>query len=458
MKQPAAYLAWAKPRNFDPARAPGPYVFRILRSETHNPGDFVLIDSVLTADLNDTSYVDSPINTVKFPYYYMVKMFNNTPGNRFEMRPGESEIASSLYIEITPGDNELTLNFRKKTPWINDQYVIYRQNASLTYDSITVTDVNKYVDTGLKNGETYCYQVKSIGWRPIDNVIFTNANMSHINCGTPVDVTPPCPPILQVVSQCDSFRNVLVWTNPNHSCANDVVRYNIYYSRDIGATLDSLTSTSPATDTSYIHMMGEGFLLAGCYAVTAVDSFENESAFSAKICVDECILYQLPNVFTPNNDNVNDVYTSSNLNDAVEKVDMKIFNRYGQLVYETNDPAINWNGKYRNSNSTVASGVYYYVCDVYEPRISGIEIRSLVGLFTICGRLCRRNDEVGRQEQRRIAAGQRQGWQCSGSTAAATPKAAMLRHWQSLLLSSAAVTAQPADGVTVGCRLYTGRL
>jgi gliding motility-associated-like protein len=66
---------------------------------------------------------------------------------------------------------------------------------------------------------------------------------------------------------------------------------------------------------------------------------------------------------------------------VVEKVDMKIFNRYGQLVYETTDPAINWDGRYRNGNSRVATGVYYYICDVYEPRISGIEIRTLVGFI-----------------------------------------------------------------------------
>jgi gliding motility-associated-like protein len=377
------YVAWAKPRNFDTTLAPGPYVFKIFRSRTHNPADFVLLDSIPTVDRNDTSYSDTPLNTMVYPYYYSVKMFNNTPGNRFEMRPDENEIASSLYIDITPGDNQLTLDIRKKAPWINDSYVIYRQNASLDYDSIATSPSNKYVDQGLKNGVTYCYQVKSIGWRPIDGVIFNNANLSHINCGTAVDITPPCAPILNVVSRCDSFMNVLTWTNPNRTCSNDVVRYNIYYSRDINAALDSLTSTFSANDTTYYHRMAEGVLLSGCYAVSAVDSFENESPLSARICVDNCIMYELPNVFTPNDDNHNDKFISLNLNNVVEKVDMKIFNRYGQIVYETNDPAINWEGKYKNTNNKVPSGVYYYICDVYEPRISGTEIRTLVGFIHV---------------------------------------------------------------------------
>lgn len=377
------FLSWAKPRNFDPVSAPGPYVYKLYRSETQDPDGFVLIDSVQTADLNDTTYTDTPLNTVKFPYYYKVIMFNNTPGNRFEMKPGESEIASSLYIVITSDDNQLTLDIRKKAPWINDRYVIYRQNASLGFDSIALSEDNIFVDTGLKNGITYCYQVKSIGWRPIENVIFNNSNLSHINCGTPLDVTPPCPPNLMVESRCDSFMNILTWTNPNKTCSNDVIRYNIYYAPDVGTSLDSLTSVSPDTDTVFYHRMSEGFMLAGCYAVTAIDSFENESAFSAKICVDNCIMYELPNVFTPNGDGIYDTFTSNNLNNVVEKVDMKIFNRYGQLVFETSDPAIGWNGKYRNSDNLVTSGVYYYICDVYEPRISGVEIRTLVGFIHV---------------------------------------------------------------------------
>ncbi|MBN1158661.1 MAG: gliding motility-associated C-terminal domain-containing protein [Bacteroidales bacterium] len=378
------FLAWAKPDAADLTGAPGPYVFQVFRSATYDMEDMVLIDSVLTSDLDDTTYVDV-LNTVDFPYYYSVKMFNNTPGNRFQLRPGEQEIASSLYIEITPDDNQLTLDIRKKAPWINDTYIIYRQNSALEFVPIDTSNSNVYVDTGLKNGETYVYQVESQGWRPIKGVVFTNSNFSHLNIGTPVDITPPCPPVLYVVSQCDSFMNVLTWTNPNRTCADDVIRYNIYYTGDLQSPLDSIAYTAPATDTVFYHRFTEGTLMAGCYAVTAVDSFENESDFSVRICVDECVSYELPNVFSPNGDNINDVFVAKNLSKAIEKVDMKIYNRYGQLVYETSDPAINWNGYYRNTSNKVASGVYYYICDVYEPRITGVEVRSIVGFIHLYG-------------------------------------------------------------------------
>jgi gliding motility-associated-like protein len=375
------YVSWAKPRNFDAATAPGPYVFKIYRSVDEQISNFMAIDSIFTTDLNDTTFTDV-LNTVLFPYYYKVKMFNNTPGNRFEMRPDESEIASSLYLDITPSDNKLTLSIRKKAPWINEQYVIYRQIGLAPFDSIDMTNNYIYEDAGLKNGQTYTYQVKSIGWRNNEGITFTNKNLSHLNSGTPVDINPPCAPVLYVESFCDSSAtNLLQWTNPNISCADDVVGYNVYFAHDMGTNPDSIAFVAPATDTVFRHVFPVGQSIAGCYTVSAIDSFGNKSPMSVKVCVDNCSLYSLPNVFTPNGDNYDDIYHSNNPNYFIEKVDMKIFNRYGQLVFDTSDPDIQWDGKYRNTDNKLSTGVYYYICDVYEPRISGTEIRTLVGFI-----------------------------------------------------------------------------
>jgi gliding motility-associated-like protein len=373
------FLSWLKPRNFNSTEAPGPYVFQIFRANPVNSANFLLIDSVQTSDLIDTTYFDVSLNTISFPYYYQIRMINNSVNNRFIMRPNEEETASSLYISIIPDDNRLTLTFQKKAPWVNTRYVIYRRNSSMGYDSIATSNSNTYVDKELKNGTTYYYRVKSIGWRKVDGSMFSNTNLSHVNFGTPVDNTPPCTPSLTVVSMCDSSVNKLTWTNPNNTCADDVTRYKIYYSGGEDSELDSLISISPGSDTTFVHRKAD--YLAGCYAVSAIDSFGNESSLSTTVCVDACMLYMLPNVFTPNGDGFDDIYHSYNLNNAVQKVDMKIFNRYGQLVYETNDPAINWNGKLKNTNQPVPSGVYFYSCDVYEPRLGGIFIDLRTGFI-----------------------------------------------------------------------------
>ncbi|HYW94231.1 MAG TPA: gliding motility-associated C-terminal domain-containing protein, partial [Bacteroidales bacterium] len=129
----------------------------------------------------------------------------------------------------------------------------------------------------------------------------------------------------------------------------------------------------------------------GCYYVTAIDSFNNESMPSVKICVDECIKYEIPNVFSPNGDGVNDVLKPYEYRD-VNKIDMKIFNRWGQMIYETQDPNINWDGKIMGTDKLASPGVYYYICDVYEKRITGIEIRNLVGFIHLYHEKGAKND------------------------------------------------------------------
>ena len=36
-----------------------------------------------------------------------------------------------------------------------------------------------------------------------------------------------------------------------------------------------------------------------------------------------------------------------------------------------------------NTNRFVSSGVYYYVCDVYEQRLTGLEVRNMVGFVYV---------------------------------------------------------------------------
>jgi gliding motility-associated-like protein len=65
----------------------------------------------------------------------------------------------------------------------------------------------------------------------------------------------------------------------------------------------------------------------------------------------------------------------------VEKIDFKLFNRNGMLLFRTDDPKINWDGTYKGK--IVSPGVYFYQCDVYENRISGLELFHLSGFVHV---------------------------------------------------------------------------
>ena len=65
----------------------------------------------------------------------------------------------------------------------------------------------------------------------------------------------------------------------------------------------------------------------------------------------------IPTAFSPNGDEYNNELKI--LGSGFAEIDFKIFNRYGQLVFETTDPHDGWDGKYRGSDQPAEVYMYY---------------------------------------------------------------------------------------------------
>ncbi|MCD4695648.1 MAG: gliding motility-associated C-terminal domain-containing protein [Bacteroidales bacterium] len=73
----------------------------------------------------------------------------------------------------------------------------------------------------------------------------------------------------------------------------------------------------------------------------------------------------IPTAFSPNGDGDNDLLNI--LGSGFDQVDFKIFNRYGQLVFETSDPAVGWDGTFKGKKQEV--DVYtYFIKVVYVDK------------------------------------------------------------------------------------------
>jgi gliding motility-associated-like protein len=159
-----------------------------------------------------------------------------------------------------------------------------------------------------------------------------------------------------------------------------VIGYHIYFTPTYEGEFQLIATILNPEDTMYEHINGNG--LAGCYYVAAFDSFYNERPVMTRYCVDDCQYYELPNIFSPDGEGTNDYYRPGPYYN-VERVNMQIFNRWGKLVYVTDDPDIMWDGKDMDSQKPCTEGVYYYICDVYEKRLTGIEVRTLTGFIEL---------------------------------------------------------------------------
>ncbi len=372
----AMYVAWSKPTEHDTVQYPGPYRYLIYRGQ-QSSSNLVLIDSTLT--INDTTYIDTLLNTQDFQYYYRIDIYS-IPNVVTRDLMGKSTVASSVYLNLTPSDNQLTLTWHEAIPWTNTQYVIYRQSPiTLLYDSLNITSDTLYIDTGLANLTTYCYKVKSIGSYATAAVINPIINYSQESCAQPIDNIKPCPPNLAVTANCDLFQNALSWQNQTSGCANDVLSFKIYKKDFLDDESYSFIATT--TDSTYLHN-NLTTSISGCYVITSIDSVGNESVFSDSICVDNCPIYTLPNVFTPGKDGMNDVFEPFPYR-FIASAHTQIFNRWGLLMFETNNIDIVWNGINQQTKKACNDGTYYYVCTVNEIFLEGIKPRVLKGFITL---------------------------------------------------------------------------
>ncbi len=380
------WVHWAKPLgispNLDTIANPPPYEYRLMQAIGMGTNPSTLISTYTYnsySQLTDTGFVSTGINTATTAWTYRIDFYSNG------IFKGSTNIASSVFLSTTASDNKVNLTWQAMVPWINYRYDIYKETfaGSTVFTKIDTAITQSYVDTGLVNGINYCYKIVSIGKYSDPALPSPLYNSSEIKCETPLDKTPPCQPTFSVNVDCGIFKNVLSWTNPNTYCSDDAVKYNIYFSPTTDGDLQLITTITDINTTTYTHeYMFEGVpSVAGCYAVTAVDSFANESPIVNKICVDNCPAYELPNVFTPNDDGKNDFFTPIYPYRYVKDIDITIYDRWGLIMFETKNPDILWDGKNSGTKRMCPDGVYYYICTVNEIRVDGIKPRVLKGFI-----------------------------------------------------------------------------
>ncbi|MEM9680422.1 MAG: gliding motility-associated C-terminal domain-containing protein [Bacteroidota bacterium] len=100
---------------------------------------------------------------------------------------------------------------------------------------------------------------------------------------------------------------------------------------------------------------------SGLYAVTVSNDacVVKDSLFVEVLDCSICNLY-IPNVFSPNGDGVNDFFQVYS-NCLFDYYELKIFNRWGALLYEGNHISSRWDGRFRNEDAPVDVYTYFLI-------------------------------------------------------------------------------------------------
>lgn len=125
---------------------------------------------------------------------------------------------------------------------------------------------------------------------------------------------------------------------------------SIEWTPDVGLDDNTISSpiASPLSTTNYqVSFQGDGCDQTDDFTIYVLDKKDLR-----------CDSLLLPNAFTPNNDSVNDLYGISN-RFVIESLDLfEIYDRWGGLVFNTNDKNIKWDGSINGQEPN--PGMYLY--------------------------------------------------------------------------------------------------
>jgi gliding motility-associated-like protein len=96
--------------------------------------------------------------------------------------------------------------------------------------------------------------------------------------------------------------------------------------------------------------------VSGIYTDTVQTASGCDSLNILELSVVDCE-FQISNILTPNDDGQNDTWKVSNPNQILG-CEVRIYNRWGELVYQTNDYNNQWAGT--RNNEPLPDGVYFY--------------------------------------------------------------------------------------------------
>lgn len=328
------YVGWIGIKNY--------HVFRKT-----NAGVYELID-ILAG--NQTNYSTSILTGNTYTYFVraikdttiLVSSSSNTTTQNSRLRIDPTQTSIEFVSTQMPTSNNLVVQFSKQPNEEALKYKLYYLNLNgqkLGELTLNTSDANSIIQTGLAGDKQYLFTIEA-----------------YDLCGNSIQISDTSTNILLSGEEVTDIR-YLKW-NPYFTWNTGTEKYitnrgtgnngNILY-QILGNSTDTfITDAEPG-----VTIEADGL----CYYVEAVKSGDNTTiSKSNKICLAAEFTIYIPNAFAP--EGYNYIFKPSGSLIDEKLSNMKIYNRWGMLVFEDN-LIKGWDGK-DQTGKLCQDGVYYY--------------------------------------------------------------------------------------------------
>ena len=120
---------------------------------------------------------------------------------------------------------------------------------------------------------------------------------------------------------------------------------------------------------------------SGSYTITliTINQYNCIDTSYQHIFIEPDILFFIPNAFSPDGDGINDSFSGKGV--FINTYEMTIFDRWGNLIYKSNDINQAWNGKANHGNEVAQADDYVYVIKVTDFQLRKYKYKGIVTLI-----------------------------------------------------------------------------
>jgi gliding motility-associated-like protein len=213
-------------------------------------------------------------------------------------------------------------------------------------------------------------------FQPFNSFIHENANVEEVNtyraviidsCGNQTTISNIVQTVLlDILGDSINLTNTLNWT-PYVGFDGTIIDYEIYRSIDGEINPIPITNTGPGVY-SFVDFVSDEIVRNNlCYHVIAIEEINqygfSETATSNVKCGEFSPTVFIPTAFTPNG--FNPIFRPEYSYMKFPYFYMKIFDRWGQVIHETENPLTGWDGTIFNGNEQAPNDNYHYMIRFY---------------------------------------------------------------------------------------------